>query len=120
MATGITKRHSKDYAGQRGGRCNCNAGYEASVWSQRDGKKIRKTFPTASAARTWRADATAAIERGSLRAPTRQTLREAAQAWLEGAEAGEVRNRSASRYRLRSASDRCGKDERAARPDWLR
>jgi len=69
------------------------------VWSQRDGKKIRKTFPTASAARTWRADAAAAIERGSLRAPTKQTLRAAAAAWLAGAEAGEIRNNSGHPYK---------------------
>jgi hypothetical protein len=53
MATGSTKRHSTGCPGREGERCNCNAGWEASVWSQRDGKKIRKTFPTASAAKSW-------------------------------------------------------------------
>ena len=34
-------------------RCRCDAGYEASVWDAHAGRKIRKTFPTAAAARTW-------------------------------------------------------------------
>ena len=53
MATGITKRHGKGCSARKGGRCSCNAGWEASVYSPRDGRKIRKTF-----ARRW-------IERGA-------------------------------------------------------
>ncbi len=89
---GISKRHSKGCTGRENGRCSCNAGWEASVFSQRDGKKIRKVFPTKAAASTWRADAGSQIEQGSLRAPTKTTLREAAEAWLRGAESGEIRN----------------------------
>ena len=44
MAEGIRKRHSKGCSARDGGRCNCKAGYEAWVFSKRDGKKIRKTF----------------------------------------------------------------------------
>jgi hypothetical protein len=69
MATGVTKRHSKGCPGLNGGRCNCNAGWEASVWSQRDGKKIRKTFPTKAAATSGRADALHALSKGGLRVP---------------------------------------------------
>lgn len=44
MAEGVHKRHSKGCSARTGGRCNCNAGYEAWVFSKRDGKKIRRTF----------------------------------------------------------------------------
>ena len=99
MATGIRKRHSKGCRSRGGGRCNCDAGWEASVFSKRDGKKIRNTFPTKAAARTWRADAGSQLERGSLRAPTKTTLRETAEEWLRGAEAGEIRNNSGHPYK---------------------
>ncbi len=44
MADGVRKWHSKGCGAREGGRCSCNAGYEAWVFSRRDGKKIRKTF----------------------------------------------------------------------------
>lgn len=99
MATGITRRHGKGCGSRDGGRCTCNAGWEASVYSPRDGKKIRKSFAREAEAKTWRADAVAALSRGTLRAPTPTTLREAAEAWLAGAEAGEIRNRSGHRFK---------------------
>lgn len=99
MATGITKRHSKNCPGNGGGRRRCKAGWEASVYSKRDAKKIRKVFAREAEAKSWRADAMTAIERGALRAPTKITLREAGEAWLEGAEAGEIRNRSGQRFK---------------------
>ena len=97
--TGITRRHSKGCAGKGGGRCNCGAGWEASVFSPRDGKKLRKTFAREAEAKSWRAAAKRAVDHGTLRAPTPTTLREAAVAWLRGAEAGEIRNRSGHPYK---------------------
>jgi integrase len=99
VSTGIVKRHSKGCPSRNGGRCSCNAGWQASVYSKRDGKKIRKTFPTKAAARRWRADAGSQLERGSLRAPTRTTLGETAHEWLRGAESGEIRNNSGHPYK---------------------
>jgi integrase len=84
MATGITKRGDT---------------YEAWVWSTKDRKKIRKRFPSYAAARSWRADAKRQVDQGALRAPTETTLRQAAEAWLEGAESGEIRNRSGEPYK---------------------
>jgi hypothetical protein len=49
MAAGIRQRHGNRCTG---GRCKCP--YEASVFSSRDGKKIRKTFPTMAAVKAWR------------------------------------------------------------------
>jgi hypothetical protein len=34
------------------------------VWSNRDHKRIRKTFPTLAAAKAWRQDASGAVRRG--------------------------------------------------------
>jgi hypothetical protein len=94
MAEGIEKRHARDCASWSGGRCRCSGGFRASVYSPRDGKKIRKTFTTEAEARSWQADAKRAVNLGMLRTPSRKSLREAAAAWIEGAEAGDIRNRS--------------------------
>ena len=53
MATGITARHARGCS-HREGRCTCRPRYQAQVWSNRDRKVIRKTFPTVSAAKAWR------------------------------------------------------------------
>lgn len=99
MAEGIRKRHARSCPARDGGRCRCDGGYEASVYSPRDGRKIRRTFPREVEARSWRADAKRALDQGTLRAPSRRTLREAARAWLEGAENGRIRNRSGAPYK---------------------
>jgi len=99
MAEGIRKRHSKGCSAREGGRCNCKAGWEASVYSQRDGRKIYKTFTRRSEASSWRADAKRSLDRGNLRAPNGTTLSEAADAWLLAAERGDIRNRSGRPYK---------------------
>jgi integrase len=97
--TGIRERHSRGCGTRRGGRCNCHPSYEASCWSPRDGRKIRKSFPTISAAKAWRADADHAKRRGQLRAPTTLTLAAAAEQWLEAAKRGEILNRNRLPYK---------------------
>jgi integrase len=99
MAEGIRKRHSTGCGVRQGGRCNCNGGYEASVFSSRDGKKVYKTFRHKSEARSWRADAKRSLDRGTLRAPNGKSLSEAAEAWLHLAERGDIRNRSGRPYK---------------------
>ncbi len=99
MATGVTKRHSRECPSRNGGRCRCDGGFRAEVFSPRDGKKIRKTFRRESEAKSWRAEAKRALDHGALRAPTQRTLAESATAWLDGAERGEVRNRSGDQYK---------------------
>jgi len=69
------------------------------VWSRRDEKQIRKSFPTLAAAKAWRADALSALNRGQLRAPTRTTVAEAAAAWLAGAADGTILNRNGRAYK---------------------
>ena len=94
MSAGIRQRHGTNC---RGGRCQCS--WEAFVYSKRDGKKIRKTFPTQAAARTWRQESSVAVRKMLMRAPTAITVAEAAEAWLEGAREGWIRNRSGDRYK---------------------
>jgi integrase len=99
MAEGIVKRHSKGCPARAGKRCRCNAGYEAFVYSPRDGKKVRKTFARLAEAKSWRADAKRSVDQGTLRTPTRRTLGEASDRWLTGAEVGDIRNRSGQPYK---------------------
>src|SRR5215207_663093 len=99
MAEGIEIRHKRTCRSREGGRCTCNPSYRASVWNPREGRKVKKTFPTKGAAKAWRHDAMTARERGELRTPAKRTVREAAETWLEGARAGTVRNRAGDRYK---------------------
>jgi len=97
--TGIVERHARGCASRNEGKCNCSTTYEAWVWSASEQRKVSKTFPTISAAKGWRTDAAHAKRKGTLRSPTRQTLREFAEAWLAGAKAGSVLKRSGERYK---------------------
>ena len=99
MAEGIVKRHSKSCPAKAGGRCRCSGSYQAWAYSPRDGKKVYMTFAREAEAKTWRADAKRALDHGTMRAPSRRTLCEVAVAWLEKAEAGEIRNRSGRVYK---------------------
>lgn len=93
MAEGIDVRLGKD--GTRS--------YRASVFDRREGRKIRKTFPTLAAAKAWRADALTAVRAGRMRAaqaPRFEDLfgreiegRWKDGTWLEGAYAGVIRTR---------------------------
>src|SRR5436190_1414650 len=58
-----------------------------------------KTFRTLADARAWRAQAKSALSLGAIRAPTRTTVSEAAEAWLSAAKAGVVRTRSGEPYK---------------------
>lgn len=99
MAEGIRKRHSKGCSAPEGGRCNCKAGYEAWVFSPRDGRKIRRTFARKAEAKSWRAEARQALDTGTLRAPKPVTVRQAWKAWIVGATAGTIRNRSGDPFK---------------------
>src|SRR5207247_9768536 len=79
--------------------CSCAPGYQAQVWSARDQKPIRKTFATIGAAKAWRQESQVALRRGTLRAPSPTTLTDAAEEWLQAAQAGVVRTRSGDRYK---------------------
>jgi integrase len=93
--TGIRRRHGRGCDGA--GKCDCS--WEASVYSKRDGRKIRKTFATLTEAKAWRHDAVGEVRRGKLKAPTRETLREAWETWNDGAKSGLVRTKSGDPYK---------------------
>jgi integrase len=95
MTAGIRQRHGRGCKAKA--RCKCP--YEAFVYSKRDHKKIRKTFTSQAAAVAWRNDASTAVRKTLLRAPTATTLKQAADAWLEGARAGLIRPRSGGPYK---------------------
>ena len=96
---GVVVRHSTDCESRKGGSCDCRPGYQAQVFSARDQRTIRKTFRTLSDARTWRAETHGALRAGTLRAPTKATLADAAEDWLSGAEAEIIRTRSGTPYK---------------------
>jgi integrase len=96
---GIEVRHRTTCASRSGGSCNCKPAYQASVWSAREQKRLRKTFPTLAAARAWRAEAQTAIRRGTMRAPVATTVREAGEELVDGMRSGRVRTRSGDRYK---------------------
>jgi len=94
--TGIEVRHRGRCPGDP---CRCRPAYRAWIYSAAEGRRIRRTFPTYAAARDWRANAWGDVKRGRLRADRGPTVREAAEAWLAGAEDGTIRNRSGDRYK---------------------
>jgi hypothetical protein len=85
MAEGIRRRHSKGCPAQKGQRCKCNAGWEASVYLAREGRKLRRTFSREAEARSWRADAMASADLRSPQNGSPLTLEQAAWLWLEAA-----------------------------------
>jgi integrase len=97
--TGIDTRHARSCRSRSGGRCNCTPTYQASVFDARRGRKIRKTFPSKAAAKTWRQDALVAVRNGKLLASRKITVRQAADEWLAHAERGIVTTRSGDRYK---------------------
>lgn len=99
---GIDVRHARTCPAARdpeAARCKCGPSYQAHVWSARERRRIRKTFPTLSEAKAWRAEALVALRRGTMRAPTAATLRQVWEAWLAGAREGSIRNRSGDAYK---------------------
>jgi integrase len=96
---GITVRHSRRCAEASGRCCNCRPGYQAQAYSRRDRKTLRRTFPTLAAAKAWRADAQAAIRRGTLAGPAKTTVAEACEALSSGMADGSIRNRSGETYK---------------------
>jgi integrase len=80
-------------------RCDCSPGYQAQVFSATERRTIRRTFRTLAEARSWRAEAQVALNRGTMRAFSRKTLEEAAEQWLAAAKAGVIRTRSGDPYK---------------------
>jgi integrase len=99
MAEGIEVRHRKGCRSLSGGRCGCDPSYRAIIWSNVERKQIRRSFPTLAEAKAWRSDAATAVRKGTMRTPAPTTIAEAWAAWLEGAKAGLIQNRSGEPYK---------------------
>jgi integrase len=97
---GIVERHARSCPTRAGGKCGkpCVPSFEAWVWSRQEQKKIRRSFPTIAAAKSWRADATRPAREGTLRSPSKITLRQEVVEWLEGARAGTISKRGGETY----------------------
>jgi integrase len=95
MSTGIVVRHSRGCVTQtdRDAKCTCKPGpsYRAEVYDSRSKTKLRKTFDNLSEAKGWRHDTASALSKGAMSAPTKQTLRQAWEEFIEAAKAGLVR-----------------------------
>jgi hypothetical protein len=96
---GIRTRHSRTCASRTGARCNCDPTYEAWIYSKRDKKKIRRSFPTQAAAKGWRTDALKAVKDKKLRAPSPKTIRQEVDEWLAGAREGRILNKREQPYK---------------------
>lgn len=98
-ATGIEVRHQRSCPTKHGRRCACKPTYRAEAFSVIENRRIRRTFQSLNEAKTWRADAQTALRQGTLSAARSPSLSDAAAAWLLGAEAGSIRNRSGDIYK---------------------
>ena len=79
----------------RGRSVRASPAYQAQVWSPRERKTIRKTFPTLAEARAWRQETPGrSPQRDAALALARSRSSEAAAEWLAAADAGLVRTRS--------------------------
>lgn len=97
--TGIEVRHKKACASRDDRRCNCEPTYQASVWSARESKRIRKTCPTLAEARAWRSETQTGVRRDTVPAPANMVVQEVANDLVAGMKAGRVRNRSGDLYK---------------------
>src|SRR6266545_454869 len=99
MAEGIEVRHARSCASRDGRRCNCEPGYRVAAYDAISKRKVSKTFKTLGAARRWRAAAQTQTAKGVRLAGTSQTLRAAAEAFVEGLASGAVRTKTGERYK---------------------
>ena|SRR5664279_3233812 len=72
---GIVIRHRKACAALVSKKpCDCRPGYQAQVYSGREGRTIRKTFRALADARAWRAETQSSLNRGALQIPSRTRI----------------------------------------------
>lgn len=104
LPTGVKARHSRTCRSLTGQTCNCKPAYRAWVYDKLEDRKTWKTFSGDGAfqsAKGWRASQTTALKAGKRIAPSRLTVREAADAWMASATARPpaILNRSGEPYK---------------------
>jgi integrase len=95
LPQGIRIRHSRGCDRER---CRCTT-FEGFVYDKRSDRKLRKTFTNLAEAKAWRQDALVGVRRGVVRARTSVTVREKADALIDGMRNGTVRTRSGDVYK---------------------
>jgi integrase len=93
---GVLRTHVR---GCLGGKCRCAERYQAWVYDPREKRVFRKTFDKQKEAKLWRSEMLSALERGTMRAPSKRTFDQAADALLIGMRDGTIENRSGHRYK---------------------
>ena len=93
---GVLRTHVR---GCLGGRCKCAARYQAWVYDPREKRVYRKSFDTQKEAKLWRSEQLSALAAGTVRAPSKRTFDQAADALLAGMKDGTIENRSGRRYK---------------------
>src|SRR4051812_4882042 len=99
VPTGIEERHRKGCGTADGTRCTCSPAYRAEVYSAREGRRIRKTFPTLAAAKVWRSDAQSQLRQGLLRTAPSVRFQDAIDQFLANVAIGVARTRSGDPYK---------------------
>ncbi len=96
---GVVVRHSRGCASRADGKCDCTPKYQSWAWDPMTRRKLRKTFSTVAAAKSWRAAATTAIGRHELRATKSPTVSVAAAELVAGMRSGAIRARGGDIYK---------------------
>ena len=94
---GIAARHSRSCRSRDEKPCNCSPSWQVTVGRGR-GRRYR-TFTTRNEAKAWRAEATVALNKGTVKAPTKVTVTDAWEKTRAGMRDGTVRNRSGDLYK---------------------
>jgi integrase len=83
--------------------CQCGKGkrgsFQATVWSNKDAKLIRQHFRTKREAEVWRGEQRGAAAAGTLRAPSKRTIKQAGDELLAGMRDSTLLSRSGRPYK---------------------
>lgn len=104
---GVYVRHQRSCPALEGKRCACRPGYMARVWDRARQRQVRSpTLHNIEAAKNWRTDTIAKLDRGEL-PDVRVDLRlgKAIDTFLEAAREGKVLTKHGRRYKARAIGD---------------
>ncbi len=98
---GVVIRHQRNCASRakKAKACNCTPRYQAWAFDKVTRCKVRKTFPTVAAAKSWRAATSTAIKLGERRATKSPTVAAAAEEMIAGLRTGSIRARGGAPFK---------------------
>ena len=102
VPVGIDVRHSRrcPAVSDKEAACRCEPSYRPRVWESRSKRWIAgPSFKTVTEAVNWRRDSQVAVRKGSLKAPTPTTIREAGEELVAGMTSGAILDRSGKAYK---------------------